>query len=72
MSDEAGLTEVVTSDLRALLFWATIGITKSRGGFQESEIGHIIESYAESVKFNLPAKPKFMKKVTKKARKEKL
>ena len=60
MSKTKDLTEVVTTDLRALLFWATIGVTKSRGGYQQSEIEHILESYAENLKFKLPAEPKFL------------
>jgi hypothetical protein len=54
-------TMVVISDLRALLFWATIGIGKSRGGYQQHEIENIIESYADFLKFQLPRKPKFMR-----------
>lgn len=52
------LTEVVTSDLRALLFWATVGVAKAKGG-SFRDIENIIESYAEHLKFKTPFKPKF-------------
>src|ERR1035437_9389033 len=54
-------TGVVISDLKALLFWATIGVIKSRGGYQDDEIVKIIESYADHFKFQLPRKPRFMR-----------
>ena len=38
-------TEVVVEDLRALLFWASVGVKNSRGGSYASEIENIIESY---------------------------
>ena len=54
-----GLTDVVTSDLRALLFWATVGVRNSRGGSGEKEIGNIIESYAETARFKMDVPPVF-------------
>ena len=48
--------EVVASDLRALLFWATIGVSASRSGSYR-DIINILESYAAHIKFNLPRKP---------------
>jgi len=55
------LTEVSTSGLRALLFWATIGVTKSRGGYRDNQITAIIDHYAREIHFQLPAKPDFRK-----------
>jgi len=46
------LTEVVTSDLRVLLFWANVGKKKCKGGYRYDEIGDIVESYAKHIKFN--------------------
>jgi hypothetical protein len=54
VSKRNGLVEIVTSDLRALLFWANVGVRQSRGGAYEEEILEIIPSYAEHIKFNLP------------------
>lgn len=48
--------EVVASDLRALLFWATIGVSESRSGSYR-DIINILESYAAHIKFALPRKP---------------
>ena len=59
MKPNDDLIDVVTSDLRAILFWATIGVTESRGGSREEEICDIIESYAEFIGFRLPKKPRF-------------
>lgn len=56
-----GLTEVVDHDLRALLFWAHIGMRKSRGGQYEDALDHILETYAETVGFKFDSKPEFGK-----------
>ena len=53
--------EMVSDDVKALLFWATIGMSKSIGGQYEKEIRDIIESYAEHLHFKLPHTPKFKK-----------
>ena len=42
-----GTTIMVTSDLRALLHWASVGIGLSYGGSYENEIENIIESYSD-------------------------
>lgn len=47
------ITEVVTGDLRALLFWANVGVAKSTSGSYR-EIDNIIESYAKHLNFPLP------------------
>jgi len=52
------ITEIVTSDLRALLFWASIGIAKSQGGSYQ-EICNILAQYSEDIGFKLPYKPEF-------------
>jgi hypothetical protein len=54
-----GLTTVITDDLRMLLFWASIGVHLSRGGYFEQDTPHILERYAEHVKFTLPYEPRF-------------
>jgi hypothetical protein len=51
------ITEVVTSDLRALLHWAAVGIGLSNGGSHEHEIENIIESYSEHL--GMKRSPKF-------------
>lgn len=53
------LTEIVSDDLKALLFWATIGVTRSIDGEYSNEIRDIIESYSEHLHFKLPHRPKF-------------
>lgn len=54
------LTEVVTSDLRALLFWAEYGVGRAVSGSYAEEIEYIIESYAKHLHMYLP-KPRFGK-----------
>jgi len=49
---------VTKDDLRALLFWANIGVCQSKGGAYEDDILEIIPSYAEHIKLQLP-KTKF-------------
>lgn len=41
-----GLTYVVTSDLRALLFWASVGVSANSDGAYGDTIENVIESYA--------------------------
>ena len=53
------ITEIIVSDLRALLFWATIGISKTKGGAYQDTIEDIIESYAKHFEYQLPRPPKF-------------
>lgn len=55
------LTTVVSDDLRALLFWASVGVHLSSGGYREDEITHMLESYAEHIAFSLPYPPVFAK-----------
>jgi len=62
------LTEVVTSDLRALLFWASVGVAKSYSGSYQ-DILHIIESYAEYLGFKCPYPPQFASYTTCKRKK---
>jgi hypothetical protein len=50
-----GNTEVATSDLKALLWWAAIGVSKSNWGSYQ-DIVDVLESYAEHLKFTLPYK----------------
>lgn len=51
-------------ELRALLFWATVGVRKSEGGSyyeaaeNEGDEG-VINSIANGIKFKLPAAPRF-------------
>lgn len=57
------ITEVVTSDLRALLFWAGVGVADATGGAYGEEIEAIIESYAEHIAFKgFDRKPKFQRR----------
>jgi hypothetical protein len=51
-------------DLRALLFWASIGISKSKSGSYPDAATHpgdlgIVQELADHIKFTLPMKPKF-------------
>lgn len=48
------LTEVVTSDLRAILFWAEYGVGRALSGSYSDEIENIIESYAKHLHMYLP------------------
>lgn len=51
--------EVVTSDLRALLFWAAIGMENSRGGSYESDLEDILSSYAEYIGLKFDRRPQW-------------
>lgn len=51
-----GFTEVTTHDLRALLFWAAVGVRQSTGG-SYLDIDHILESYAEAIGFKFDKPP---------------
>ena len=53
------IERVYLTDLRALLFWATIGVSKAKGGTYQTRIGNIIEHYATELNFKLPCKPEF-------------
>ena len=48
--------EVVATDLRALLFWAGVGVSQSVDGQYSEEIEEIIRSY--SAHLHLPTWPK--------------
>jgi hypothetical protein len=56
-------TEVVVlkHDLRALLFWASVGISVSKsGGYRDAEgEGGIVATYARDIKFSLSRRPIF-------------
>ena len=55
--------EVAWEDLRALLFWAGVGVSDSKGGSYQKDIEEIIRSYAEYIGFNsFFEKPVFKKK----------
>jgi len=51
--------EVVRQDLRALLFWATVGVSRSRAGSYSNIIEHVLESYADFLHYKLPYPPRF-------------
>jgi len=56
--------QVTIHDLRALLFWATIGVSKSEGGqyadIEESEGDPgILKSIADPIGYKLSRKPRF-------------
>ena len=54
--------EVVLEDLRALLFWAGVGVSESKGGTYQKDIEEIIRSYAEYIGFkSFSEKPIFKK-----------
>lgn len=61
ITDGANLTAIIADDLRALLFWASVGVSLSSGGYREDEIEHMLESYAEHIGFVLPYPPSFAK-----------
>ena len=50
---------VLRHDLRALLHWAAFGITRVSGGAYQQDAPDIIESYAKSIRFELPCRPNF-------------
>ena len=55
--------EVGWEDLRALLFWAGVGVSGSKGGSYQKNIEEIIRSYAEYIGFNsFCGKPVFKNK----------
>ncbi len=45
--------EVVTSDLRALLFWANVGVGGAFSGSRDRDILNIIKSYSEYILFQI-------------------
>lgn len=47
-----GLVEVVKEDLRALLFWANVGVRKSKAGSYR-DIEEIIKSYSQYIKYQI-------------------
>lgn len=51
--------EVVRQDLRALLFWATIGVSQSSAGSYGGMIENIIRCYADFLEYKLPYSPTF-------------
>lgn len=53
------IIEVVNSDLRALLFWAAIGMEKSHGGMYEDDLENILDNYAEASGFKFDRTPKW-------------
>ena len=53
MRDKFVNVEVVASDLRALLFWANVGVGKSASGSYGSHIEEIIRSYASFLSFKI-------------------
>jgi hypothetical protein len=52
---------VLKSDLRAILFWASFGISQARSGSYR-DAPNIIDSYARHIKFQGAYSPKFKKK----------
>ena len=55
--------EVGWEDLRAILFWAGVGVSGSKGGSYQKKIEEIIRGYAKYIGFNSFAeKPIFKKK----------
>lgn len=57
--------QIYKHDLRALLFWAAVGLSKSQGGrYQDAAETDgdpgIVNSWAEYLKFRLPARPRFI------------
>lgn len=53
---------VLRTDLKALLFWAAVGVSGSRGGAYERDIENIIESYAQHIAFDrFASNPRFKK-----------
>jgi len=53
MRDKFVSVEITASDLRALLFWANIGVGKSVNGSYGSNIEEIIRSYASTLSFKI-------------------
>jgi hypothetical protein len=44
--------EVVRSDLKALLFWAKVGVINNKGGSYSKNIIEIIKSYSKFIGFD--------------------
>lgn len=59
MSEQDNSTTIVSENLRMLLFWASVGIHLSRGGAYADEVPHVLEGYAEHLRFKLPYEPRF-------------
>lgn len=58
-------------EIRALCWWACIGIARSKGGTYEKVMPIMLEYFAKNLKFNLPYKPEFNAKIKSYKRKAK-
>ena len=58
-------------EIRMLLFWATVGIARSKGGMYEKIIPAMIRYFAKKLNITLPYKPQFNAKFMDYVRKRK-
>ena len=59
--------EITVKELRALLFWAGVGVCGKMGGSYERNIENIIEKYANEIGFNgFISLPRFISQEVKK------
>lgn len=58
-SKQPPITEVATCDLRALLFWAGVGVRAHKIGSYSDIIEDVIESYAKHIKFQITPPARF-------------
>jgi hypothetical protein len=56
---KTGKVEVMESHLRALLFWAAVGMRKSRGGSYSPDLKHILEFYSTDIGFEFEERPQW-------------
>lgn len=58
-------------ELRVLLWWACVGVARSKGGVYEKTIPKMIKYFAKQLKVKLPYKPEFNAKIKEYKRKQK-
>lgn len=56
------MQEVLVEDLRALLFWAQVGVELSKGGSHEDKICDAIAFYAKEIGHPIEGFPRFGKR----------
>jgi hypothetical protein len=66
----ADTTEITDANLRALLFWASIGVCESYAGSYDKHIVDIITQYAKALKMHMRPVAFKSKKGTRRAGKE--
>lgn len=57
--EEKNHIDITKEDLALLLFWASVGVAFSKGGYREEEVPRVLMGHADAIGFALPYKPEF-------------